>query len=128
MRQNKRILLIDDEEVITFGFTKVLQRKPYIEVDSAQTVEEAIKLINAHQYVSAIVDLRLSNSIEIEGFKCMRLLHSTQSNCRIIVLTACGDDHLRKRANMLGADLYFLKPTEPEKIMEVLTKYGIYNL
>lgn len=128
MRQNKRILLIDDEEVITFGFTKVLQRKPDIEVDSAQTVEEAIKLINAHQYVAAVVDLRLSNSIEIEGFKCMRLLHSTQSNCRIIVLTACGDDYLREQANMLGADLYFLKPTEPEKIMEVLTEYGIYNL
>ena len=40
MNQNKRILLIDDEEVILFGFKKVLT-EPGVEIDCAQTIEEA---------------------------------------------------------------------------------------
>jgi DNA-binding response OmpR family regulator len=125
MNKNKRILLIDDEEVITFGFSVVL-REPGVEVDCAHTVEEAQKCITTHTYDAAIVDLRLSNSTELEGLSCIRLLHSCQSGCRIIVLTAYGGNGFRKQALDLGADLFYEKPMEPEKIREVLKTFGIY--
>lgn len=126
MNKDKRILLIDDEEVITFGFSKVLQ-EPGVEVDCAHTVEEAQNCIAAHKYDAAIVDLRLSNSIEIEGFNCIRILRDSQSNCRIIVLTAYGDMRLREKAKELGVDLFFEKPMEPERVKETLKTFGIYN-
>ena len=40
MNNGKRILLIEDEEVINFGFSKVLE-EPGVEVDCAQSIEEA---------------------------------------------------------------------------------------
>jgi DNA-binding response OmpR family regulator len=126
MNHSKRILLIDDEEVITFGFSLVL-KGPGVEVDCAQTFEEAQKCIAEHHYAAAVVDLRLSNSIEIEGFACIRFLRANQNACRIIVLTAYGDKRLREEAKNLGVEFFFEKPMEPEKVRDVLTKFGIYD-
>jgi DNA-binding response OmpR family regulator len=126
LNNDKRILLIDDEEVITFGFSKVLE-EPGVKVDCAQTLEEARKCIAAHHYDAAIVDLRLSNSIEMEGFDCIRLLCSHQSACKIIVMTAYGGNGFKDEANALGVDLFFEKPIEPEKIREILRTFGIYG-
>jgi two-component system, response regulator YesN len=125
INKGKRILLIDDEEVITFGFSKVL-KEPGVEVDCAQTVEDATNLIAAHQYDAAIVDLSLSNATEMEGFGLIRLLHSCQSGCKIIVLTAYGGNGFRKQAIDLGADLFYEKPMEPEAVRGSLKTFGVY--
>jgi DNA-binding response OmpR family regulator len=126
INKDKRILLIDDEEVIAFGFSIVLEESG-VKVDCAQTLEEAQNCIDAHHYDAAIVDLRLSNSTEMEGFDCIRLLRSRQSACKIIVMTAYGGNGFKDQAMALGADLFFEKPIEPEKIREALKTFGIYN-
>jgi DNA-binding response OmpR family regulator len=126
MNQPKRILLIDDETVTTFGYTRVLQ-EPGIEVDSAHTLKEAEQLITEKTYDAAIVDLRLSNSVEIEGLTCVRLLRDKQRNCRVIVLTAYGDKRLREETIELGVALFLEKPMSPARIRETLKGVGIYN-
>jgi DNA-binding response OmpR family regulator len=126
MKDGKRILLIDDEDVILFGFTKVL-KEPGVEVDCAQTAEEAQNCITAHKYDAVIVDLRLSNSTQMEGFDCIKLLRSSQNDCRILVLTAFGDNVSRDKAEDLGADMFLEKPMEPETIRKTLKTFGIYQ-
>lgn len=126
LNTGKRVLLIDDEEVISFGFSKVLE-EPGVVVDCAQTLEEAQNCIAAHHYDAAIVDLRLSNSVELEGFDCIRLLRSSQKTCRIIVMTAYGGNSFKDQAIALGVDLFFEKPIEPEKIRDSLKTFGIYD-
>ncbi|MBN2036118.1 MAG: response regulator [Chitinispirillaceae bacterium] len=126
LNAGKRILLVDDEEVISFGFSKVLE-EPGVVVDCAQTLGEAQNCIAAHHYDAAIVDLRLSNSTEMEGFDCIRLLRSRQSECKIIVMTAYGGNGFKDQAIALGADLFLEKPMEPEKIREYLMAFGIYD-
>ncbi|MBN1307865.1 MAG: response regulator [Chitinispirillaceae bacterium] len=126
MKKGKRILVIDDEEVISFGFSMVL-KEPGVEVDCAHTVEDARNLIAAHHYDAAIVDLRLSDSTEMEGFECIRLLRSAQGKCRVIVLTAFGDDEVRKKATVLGVDRFYEKPMEPEVLREALSTFNVYR-
>ncbi|MBN1578171.1 MAG: response regulator [Chitinispirillaceae bacterium] len=126
MKKGKRILVIDDEEVISFGFSMVL-KEPGVEVDCAQTAEDARNLIAAHRYDVAIIDLRLSDSTEMEGFDCIRLLRSSQSNCRVIVLTAYGDNEVREQATALGVNRFFEKPMEPEILREALASFGVYR-
>jgi len=125
MNTNKRVLLIDDEEVITFGFTRVL-KEPGVEIDCAQTLEEAQQCIAAHRYDAAIIDLRLSDSTRMEGLDCVRLLRFCQSECRIIVLTEFGDNSTREQVKACGADLFFEKPMEPEKVRDTLKTFGIF--
>jgi len=123
---NKRILLVDDEEVITFGFSRVLAA-PEVAVDLAHTVNEAQALMSANRYDAAIIDLRLSNSTEMEGFDLVTYLRSRQKACRIMVLTAYGEDGIRAQAMAAGADLFYEKPIEPESIKNILRSYGIYG-
>jgi DNA-binding response OmpR family regulator len=126
MKNEKRILLIDDEEVMHFGFTKVLQ-EPGVVLDSALTFEEAKKCITTRLYDAAIVDLRLSNSTHMEGFDCIRLLRSLQNRCRILMMTAYGDNYSRARAETLGVDLFLEKPIEPYSVRDILKRFGIYK-
>jgi len=126
MKKAKRILLIDDEDVILFGFTKVLQ-EPGVELDCAQTLEEVRNCIAIHKYEAAIVDLRLSNSTEMEGLDCVRLLRSSQAECRIFVLTAYGDNAVKDRAEALGVDMFLEKPIEPSIIRKTLKTFGVYD-
>jgi CheY-like chemotaxis protein len=102
-------------------------KEPGVEVDCAQTVEAAAKYASVNQYNAAIIDMRLSNSTEMEGLDCIRLLHSDQRECKIIVLTAYGDNRLREQTKALGANLFLVKPMEPEKLREALATLGIYN-
>jgi DNA-binding response OmpR family regulator len=126
MKKPKRIILIDDEAVIGFGFTKVLKDQN-VEVDFAQSAEEAMTFLSRHSYEAAIVDLRLSNSTKMEGFDCVRYLRLNQKKCRIIVLTAYGDNGTWEKSEDLGVDLFLEKPIEPEIIRKTLETFGIYD-
>jgi DNA-binding response OmpR family regulator len=124
--KSKRILLVDDEEVILFGFSKVLT-EPGVNVDCAKSIEEAKKLISTQSYDAAIVDLRLSNSTKLEGLDCVKLLRDTQDDCRILVLTAYGDNDSWEKSESLGVDLFLEKPIEPHIIRKTFTTFGIYQ-
>jgi DNA-binding response OmpR family regulator len=126
MENAKRILLIDDEEAIIFGFSKVL-KEPGIELDCARTLEEGLNLIENHRFDAAVIDLRLSPSTEFEGFTCIRRLRACQKRCRIVVLTAYGDNPSWEKAEDMAVDLFLEKPVEPEVLRKTLGTLGVYG-
>ena len=115
----KRILLIDDEEALLFGFSRVLQA-PSIEINTAQTLQDAQRLIKERIYDVVIADLRLSTSDNIEGYEILSYVKTLQPKCRIIVLTAYGGEETKEKVHNLGADYYFEKPISPKNIKEIL--------
>lgn len=123
--KKKKVLLVDDEEVILFGFKQVLSG-PGLRVDTASTVAEAKKLVEKNDYAAAVVDLRLSNSTDMEGLEVLSFLKSARENCRIIVLTAYGEDDVRRRTIEAGADLFLEKPVDPNLIRKNLKDLGVY--
>lgn len=123
--KKKKILLIDDEEVILFGFKQVLSA-PKLQVDTASTVEEAKALIEKNSYAAAVVDLRLSSSTALDGLELVAILKKKQMECRIIVLTAYGDDEVHQKALQAGADLFLEKPVDPDLIKKNLEIMGVY--
>ena len=122
--EKKKILLVDDEEVILFGLRQVLM-EPWLQVDTASTVDEVKALSRENAYSAAIVDMRLSNSTAIEGLDLIPYLKTMQKNCRIIVLTAYGDETIRQKAFNFGADIFLEKPVDPETLKKNLVALGI---
>jgi DNA-binding response OmpR family regulator len=120
----KKILLIDDEEVILFGFKQVLSGAT-LRVDTASTVAGATGLIEKTAYDAAVVDLRLTNSMAMEGLVLVHRIKLAHKNCRIIVLTAYGDDEVKRRAFEAGADFFLEKPVNPESIKKMLSELDI---
>jgi DNA-binding response OmpR family regulator len=125
MNKGKRILLIDDEEVITFGFSRVLA-SPEVTVDIAHTVKDSEELMATNDYSAAIIDLRLSKSAAMEGLSLIATMKAEQKNCKLIILTAYGEEGIKQQALTAGADLFFEKPVEPGRIREILRSFGIY--
>jgi DNA-binding response OmpR family regulator len=119
-----RILMVDDEESILFAFKKVLSA-PSVTVDTAQTFAEALKLLQLKSYSAVIADLRLTGAALMEGFEVVREAKRMQTDCRVIVLTAYGENDTREKVFKLGADFYLEKPISPQKIKELLQSMGV---
>jgi DNA-binding response OmpR family regulator len=120
----QRILIVDDEEVVLFGYKQVLS-EPWMIVDTAETASEAKTLLGTNSYSAVILDLRLSNSIVLEGIELIPLVKTAQKGCRIIVVTAYGDETTKRKALSSGADLFLEKPMDPVDIMKTLAGMGI---
>jgi DNA-binding response OmpR family regulator len=123
--EKKKILLIDDEEVILFGFKQVLT-EPGVAVDTAISVREATALLEKHSYAAAIIDLRLSNSTVMEGLELIPYVRKNQKNCRIIAFSAYAEESIIHKTLESGADLFMEKPVDPEMIKKTLGFMGIY--
>jgi DNA-binding response OmpR family regulator len=119
-----RILMVDDEESILFAFKKVLTT-PSVSVDTAATFAEALKLLQLKSYSAVIADLRLTGAALMEGFEVVREAKRMQTDCRVIVLTAYGENDTREKVFKLGADFYLEKPISPQKIKELLQSMGV---
>ena len=120
----QRILIVDDEEVILFGYKQVLS-EPWLVVDTAETVNEAKVLLGTNQYAASILDLRLSNSMVLEGLELIPFVKNTQKDCPIIVVTAYGDEATKRKTLDSGADLFLEKPVDTEDIKKTLAGMGI---
>jgi DNA-binding response OmpR family regulator len=121
----KKILIVDDEDAILFAFSKVLMQ-PNLEIHTALTLNEALELIQKNAYRAVIADLRLSGTTTNDGYDVIQKVTETQKECRIIVMTAYGDEKTKGKVFSLGADFYLEKPVSPHKVKELIVSMGIY--
>ncbi len=121
---NKRILVVDDEEAILLAFSKLLKR-PDVEVDTCECIEDAKANLDSNYYDAVIADLRLSGTLGQEGFEIISYIRSKSKETRIALITAYGSCGTFEKAMKLGADLYFEKPVSMKNLNEVLNSIGV---
>jgi len=128
LQETQQLLLVEDEEALVFGLQRLLQT-PVIAVDTARTLDEANALINTKTYNAVITDLNLSPANALEGLEVIRNTKAHQPGCKIIAITAYGQDPLGDNVRDLGADFYLEKPVPPRTIKELLHSIGFqYNV
>ncbi len=118
----KRILIVDDEETITFSLYQsfILTKEPY-EVVTAETGEEALEKFKEKPFHLVITDIFLPG---MSGFDLLREIKKTNADTKFIVITAYGSDDKKEEAQREGAQLYIEKPFDirefKKKVMELL--------
>jgi CheY-like chemotaxis protein len=120
----KRVLIVDDEAAILFGFKKILQRGG-VEVDTAETVEEALNLLQTKDYQFVITDLKLSGSSADNGFDIIRFAKGKRPETKIILITGYGTPEIMEKALSLGAAYYYEKPVSGTVLRDVLIRVGM---
>ena len=120
----KHVLVVDDEATILIAFKKLLE-SPDIEVDIAETLEDARGLMNKRSYEAVIADLRLSGIAGEEGLEIIRCVKERNPETHIILITAYGNQDVMKRAYNLGASFYFEKPVSTNVIKDALKSVGV---
>jgi len=107
-----RILVVDDEQIVTEVVERYLQREGY-QVKIAYDGVQALKIAREWNPNLVVLDLMLP---EIDGLDVCRQLRQ-DSSVPIIMLTAKGEETDRIIGLELGADDYIVKPFSPREVV-----------
>lgn len=118
----KKILVIDDEEIIITAFKKELGREGY-KVDGASSGEKAVKLVKAKKYDLIFVDFVLPG---IDGVQTCREIKKISPEAALVFMTGNIDKKLNYTetdfAEAGGRIYYLYKPFINDEILDVVNK------
>lgn len=115
---NTKVLVIDDEESIRFGLTRLLSQAGY-DCMSAGTAGEAFRMFSTHNPAIVLLDLRLP---DMEGMDFLRKLKENDNYVSIIIMTAYGTIETAVQALKSGAENFLTKPIDPDGLLIQLKK------
>lgn len=120
----KRLLLVDDEIPVLLAFKKIFEGFHTV-IDTAETFEQAISMINVREYDVVIADLRLTGVMGKEGLEILQYIKENHPKTRFIMVTGYGNPDIIKKAYEIGADFYFDKPVSIQSLQKALKSLGI---
>ena len=120
----KRLLVVDDEVAFLIALRKLLT-EPGIEVDTAETMEDSMGLLDRNSYDAVIADIRLTGVQRKEGIQILDHVKKTHKDTKVIMMTGFGSPDVMQEAYSLGADFYFEKPVSVSVLKGALQKLGI---
>jgi DNA-binding response OmpR family regulator len=109
-----RILIVDDEENLTWSLVTSLRKDGYI-VDGAHTGEEALMRLQAAPYDCVISDIRMPG---MDGFELLQWLRQHRPTTRVVMMTSFGSPSTRQDVLRDGAIAYFEKPFDLRALKE----------
>lgn len=111
------VLVVDDDPALIEMYRARLLAEGF-SVDLAHDGQQGLSHAMEHVPDAILLDMRMPNVTGLEVLEILRTTKSTK-NIPIIVLTALGDDQLRKDAMARGATDYMVKAeTMPAQIIE----------
>src|SRR5450432_240193 len=108
-----RILVIDDESEIREGLELLLTSEGY-SVDLAQNGTEGERRLGQKLYDLILLDLMMPDK---SGMEVLRDLRASDTDTPVFMITAYGSVEGAVRALKLGANDYFPKPWDNEKLL-----------
>jgi two-component system nitrogen regulation response regulator GlnG len=111
-----KVLLVDDEADVQYSFRRIFDHLN-IELTTANSGEEALKLIPRQKPDLVIMDVRMGG---ISGLETLRRLRQLDAKQLVIMMTAYGTTQTAIEAMKLGAYDYLLKPFDVPKLKSVV--------
>ena len=119
-----KILVIDDDHLVRYTLSKILQRNGY-DVVTASDGKRAMTVFRAEHPDAVITDIVMP---EQEGAETILLLRKERPEVRIIAISGgarTGNLDYLDMARALGADDVIRKPFEAEELLSRLARLGI---
>jgi len=113
----RRVLIVDDEEVIVAGLTMLFEQEPFESVGALDR-SSAEEIVGSSFCPVVIADLCL-HSVE-EGLALIDHIRLSSPGSRILVLTAFATPAVEKDLRERGVELVFQKPTPGAEILEAV--------
>ena len=122
MKSRKTVLVVDDEEDLTWSISRSLKREnKSVEVICLNSGSDALALLRRGGVDLLVTDLRMP---DVGGFDLIRFVHDQRLKTRIIVMTAYGSSDLQHQILVTDGCQYIEKPFEiawlKEKIYSLL--------
>jgi DNA-binding NtrC family response regulator len=95
----KRILLVDDEEIILDTYSSLLDEKGY-SVVATNCGRKALEVFFSHFFDLVITDLAMP---EVDGFRIIEEVKRSSPHTPVIVFTGKGHKSVKEYVSLLGA-------------------------
>jgi two-component system sensor histidine kinase/response regulator len=115
----KRILVVDDDEMVLMALEELLKPEGY-EVHTVGGGAEALQKLDENAYDLIMTDVIMP---EMDGFELCKRIRQREK-CRdipIVFLTAKTRDEDRVRGLEAGANLFLSKPISPDKLLGIVS-------
>lgn len=120
MSDVKRLLIVDDEESLTFSLYQTFINVPIeCEVLTASNGDDALAKIEEKRFDLVITDIAMPG---VNGLDLLSMIKARDSETKVIVITAYGSDENKEQALRRGADNYLEKPFDLYEIKDLVLK------
>lgn len=116
-----RILAVDDEEVILDSFRKILVLDGF-SVDTVETGQEALGLIQKHHYDFCFTDLKMP---EMDGVDVCKGVKHLRPDIDVIIITGYASVETAVDTMKYGAMDYIQKPFTEDELVDMVNKFVI---
>ena len=113
-----RILVVDDEKALRLALQGLLKKEGY-QVETAQSGEEAVELIDTGNFHVVITDLSMRG---MSGMRVLEHARRVDPDVAVIMITAYGSETVAVQAMKLGAADYLPKPFDNDALRVVVRR------
>lgn len=118
----RRILIVDDHEVVRLGLKALLEHHPQFEVvGEAATAKAAVESVHRNHPDIVLMDIRLPGPSGIEA--CEEIVKN-YPDCKVVMLTSYAEDEILFSAIRAGASGYVLKQIGGDDLIKALEAVG----
>ena len=118
MSERLRILLIDDEEVVSRRLRPALEREGY-EVESFMVGKDALASIATKDFDVVVTDLRID---EVNGLQVLEAARKKSSKTKVVLITGFATTELAREALAKGAFEVIAKPFKPQDLRDAISR------
>ncbi len=120
MSNLKRLLIVDDEETLTFSLYQTFIKAPVeCEVITASDGQQALSQIEKQMFDVVITDIKMP---DLNGLDLLSLIKAKNPSTRVVVITAYGTDDKEDQAYKRGAESYVEKPFDLNELRDLVFK------
>jgi len=115
----KRILVVDDDEMVLMALDELLKPEGYA-VDTVASGNEALQRLDQGAYDLIMTDVIMP---EMDGFELCKRIREKEKyrDVPVVFLTAKTRDEDRVRGLEAGANLFLSKPISPDKLLGIVS-------
>lgn len=114
MPEQKKILLLDDEQDLLDMYREILTQLPSKpDVHTSNSGARALALLESETFALLISDL---NMPKMDGLQVLSVVRRKFPKIKVIVMTSVMDETYRSRAYAMGVDLFWQKPGTTQEI------------
>ena len=114
----KRVLVVDDDQVVGKSFERVLTQKGY-QVDTAMSGREAFDKYAGSDFDMVFMDLKMPGP---DGLEVAKRIKEMNPWLPIVVVTGYGTQEAEEKAKAIGVAEFLHKPLTPAAIEEVAAR------
>ena len=113
----KKIMLVDDAAFMRMMIKDTLQKNGYTEIVEAGNGEQALATYEAEKPDLVLMDITMP---VMDGLEALRHLREMDSNAKVVMCSAMGQETMVVDALKLGARDFIVKPFKPDRIMKTV--------